>query len=69
MSIGTRIIQIRNHKKEDVQVTITEPVPGDWEVVRANRAYEKTDARTLQFKVDVPKDGKTTVNYRVRMRW
>ena len=62
-------IQIRNHKKEDVQVTITEPVPGDWEVVRASQAYEKTDARSLQFKVDVPKDGKTTVNYRVRMRW
>lgn len=62
-------IQIRNHKKEDAQVTIVEPVPGDWEVVKASQAYEKTDARTLQFKVDVPKDGKTTVTYRVRMRW
>ena len=62
-------IQVRNHKKEDVQVTVVEPVPGDWEVIKASQAYEKTDARTLQFKVDVPKDGKTTVNYRVRMRW
>ena len=25
-------VEIRNHKKEDVQVTIVEPVPGDWEV-------------------------------------
>ncbi len=62
-------IQIRNHKKENVQVTVVEPVLGDWEVVKASLPYEKTDARTLQFKVDVPKDGKTTVNYRVRMRW
>ncbi len=62
-------IQIRNHKQEDVQVTVIEPVPGDWEVVKASQPYEKTDAHTLQFKVDIPKDGKTTVNYRVRMRW
>lgn len=62
-------IQIRNHKQEQVQVTVIEPVPGDWEVVKANLPSEKTDAHTLQFKLDVPKDGKTTVNYRVRMRW
>ena len=23
-------IKLRNHKKEDVQVKIVEPVPGDW---------------------------------------
>ena len=62
-------IQVRNHKKEDVQVTVIEPVPGDWEVVKASHPPEKTDAHTLQFKLDVPKDGKTTLNYRVRMRW
>jgi hypothetical protein len=62
-------IQIRNHKQEDVQVAVIEPVPGDWEVVKASQPYEKTEAHTLQFKLDIPKDGKTTVNYRVRMRW
>jgi hypothetical protein len=62
-------VEIRNHKKEDVQVTIVEPVPGDWEVVKTSHPYEKTEAHTLQYVVQVPKDGKTTVNYRVRMRW
>lgn len=62
-------IQIRNHKQEDVQVMVIEPVPGDWEVIKANLPSEKTDAHTLQFTLGVPKDGKTTVNYRVRMRW
>ncbi len=62
-------IQIRNHKKEDVQVTITEPVPGDWEVIKTSHPYDKAEAHTLQYAVKVPKDGKTTVNYRVRMRW
>jgi hypothetical protein len=62
-------VQVRNHKKEEVEVTIIEPVPGDWEVVKTSHPYEKIEAHTLQYVVRVPKDGKTTVNYRVRMRW
>src|SRR5574341_1351810 len=62
-------VQLRNHKKEDVEVTIIEPVPGDWEVVRSSHPYEKVEAHTLQYMVKVPQDGKVTVNYRVRMRW
>jgi hypothetical protein len=62
-------VQLRNHKKEDVQVTIIEPVPGDWEVIKTSHPYDKVEAHTLQYAVKVPKDGKTTVNYRVRMRW
>jgi len=62
-------VQIRNHKKEEVQVTIIEPVPGDWEVVKSSHPYEKIEAHTLKYVVTVPKDDKVTVNYRVRMRW
>lgn len=62
-------VQIRNHKKEDVQVTIIEPVPGDWEVIKSSHPYDKIEAHTLQYVVKVPQDGKTTVTYRVRMRW
>jgi len=62
-------VQIRNHKKEDAEVTLIEPVPGDWEMVRSSHPHEKIEAHTLQYKVQVPKDGKVTVNYRVRMRW
>jgi hypothetical protein len=62
-------LEIRNHKKEEVQVTLIEPIPGDWEVIKTSHPYEKAEAHTLQYVVKVPKDGKVTVNYRVRMRW
>ncbi len=62
-------VELRNHKKEDVEVTIVEPVPGDWEVVKSSHPYSKVEAHTLQYVVKVPKDGRVTVNYRVRMRW
>ncbi len=62
-------VELRNHKTEDVEVTIVEPVPGDWEVVKSSHPHSKVEAHTLQYVVKVPKDGKVTVNYRVRMRW
>jgi hypothetical protein len=62
-------VELRNHKKEDVEVTIVEPVPGDWEVVKSSHPYTKIEAHTLKYLVKVPKDGKVTVTYRVRMRW
>ena len=62
-------VELRNHKTEDVEVTILEPVPGDWEVVKSSHPYSKIEAHTLQYAVKVPGGGKTTVNYRVRMRW
>ena len=62
-------VELRNHKKEEAEVTIVEPVPGDWEVLKSSHPYNKVDAHTLQYVVKIPKDGKVTVNYRVRMRW
>ncbi len=62
-------VELRNHKAEDTEVTIVEPVPGDWEIVKSSHPYSKVEAHTLQYVVKVPKAGKVTVNYRVRMRW
>jgi hypothetical protein len=62
-------VELRSHKKEEAEVTIIEPVPGDWEVLKSSHPYNKVEAHTLQYVVKIPKDGKVTVNYRVRMRW
>jgi hypothetical protein len=62
-------IALRNHKKEDVVVSVIEPVPGDWEVLRETQAHEKVEAHTLRYRVPVPKDGATKLAYRVRLRF
>ncbi len=62
-------IKLRNHKKEDAQVKIIEPVPGDWEMLHSSHAYEKSEAHTLQYAVGVPKDKELKVNYRVRIKY
>lgn len=62
-------IKLRNHKKEDAQVKVIEPVPGDWEMLRSSHSYEKIEAHTLQYVIDVSKDKEVKVNYRVRIKF
>jgi hypothetical protein len=62
-------ITLRNHKKEAVTVEVIEPMPGDWEVVRATHPHEKLQAFTARWKIPVPKEGATTLGYRARVRF
>ena len=62
-------ISLRNHKKEGVMVEVVEPMPGDWEVLRASHPHEKIQAFTAQWKIPVPKDGETKLSYRIRVRF
>ncbi|MCK4905522.1 DUF4139 domain-containing protein [bacterium] len=62
-------ISIRNHKEEDAQVQVIEPIPGDWVVLKSSHTYEKIEAHTLKYTVNVPKDKEVKISYRVRMTW
>jgi hypothetical protein len=62
-------IKLRNHKKEPITVAVFEPMPGDWEVIRATHPHEKAQAFTAKWNLPVPKNGETKLNYRVRVRW
>ncbi len=62
-------VHLRNHKDEDVQVEIVEPIGGDWEILSSTHSYNKLDAHTFNFLVDIPARGEQKVNYRVRVRW
>lgn len=69
VSESTWRVDLRNHKEEDVEVMLVEPVGGDWEIVSSTHAWEKTDAWTFTMRPDVEADGETRVEYRVRVRW
>ncbi len=62
-------ITLRNHKKEAVTVDVIEPMPGDWEVLRATQPHEKLQAFTAGWKVAVPQEGASTLAYRIRVRF
>ena len=60
-------ITLKNHKKEDVMVSIIEPLFGNWSVIDNSHSYTKKDAFTIKFDVKVPKDDEVKVKYRLRV--
>jgi len=62
-------IEIRNAKREPVQVEVIEPMPGDWEIVSESVPHAKAAAHKAVWHVSVPADGKTTLTWRTRVRY
>jgi len=50
-----------------VTVTVQEPIPGEWKIVDSNHPAKKAASNTAVWKIDVPADGKATLNYRVQV--
>ncbi len=64
-------IKVRNHKKEPVDVRIVEHLYrwATWKIAVSSDPYEKTDSRTIEFRVKVPPDGEKVVTYQARYSW
>jgi hypothetical protein len=64
-------ITLRNHKKEDTNITVMENMAtfGEWEVISSSQSFEKKDVSTIAFDVPVPKDGEVKVTYQLRVRY
>jgi hypothetical protein len=64
-------VKIRNHKTEPVEVLVKE-ILFRWatnDIVEATHDYERIDARTVHFPVEVRADGEAVIRYRVRYTW
>lgn len=62
-------IEIRNAKKEPVEVKVVEPMPGDWRILSSSQPHEKPSAGTATWRVKVPAEGKTVLTWRVRVKY
>jgi hypothetical protein len=64
-------IKVRNHKDQPVHVLVRETLFRwtNWEITKSSDKWEKVDARTIHFPVDVPANGDKTVTYSVKYTW
>ncbi|VAW13729.1 hypothetical protein MNBD_BACTEROID05-126, partial [hydrothermal vent metagenome] len=60
-------VVLKNHKDEDVVVSVIEPTYGNWNIVNSSHAYKKVDAFTLRFDIPVPKDETVKLKYRIQV--
>ncbi|MCI0406740.1 MAG: DUF4139 domain-containing protein, partial [candidate division Zixibacteria bacterium] len=59
-------ISLRNHKTEKAQVVVVEHLAyADWEITQSNFPYEKKDAFTVEFLLDLQPDQEKKLNYTV----
>lgn len=64
-------IKVRNHKEEPVKVIVKENLYRwtNWKITEKSHPFEKVDARTIHFPIDVAKDGEVTIQYTVDYTW
>ena len=61
-------ISLRNHKEEDVVVTLIEPMSyANWQVIKSTHPHTKEDAFSARFEVSVPPDEEVKLIYRIEM--
>lgn len=64
-------VEVRNGKKSPAEVTLREYLYrwSGWTISANSQAFDKRDAQTVDFKLRIPADGKSTVRYTVTYRW
>jgi hypothetical protein len=62
-------VVVRNAKSEAVNVTVREPVPGDWTMLEESKPHARVAAGTAEWHLDVPAGGATTLRYRILVRY
>jgi hypothetical protein len=64
-------ITIRNHKNQNVEVTVIEPMNRgeNWKILENSSNYEKIDSKTIHFPLVIKKDSEGKIRYTVQYTW
>ncbi|MGJ3243393.1 MAG: DUF4139 domain-containing protein [Opitutales bacterium] len=64
-------ITLKNRSEQAATVTVVEPLFRwtNWTIEASSQAFEKTDAQTIEFTVDLPAGTEETVTYTVYYTW
>ena len=61
-------VTLRNHKDENITVSVVDFLPGDWTITQSSHKYEKETATRVRFDVPVASKGTTELTYTVEVR-
>ena len=62
-------IELKNAKSEAVTVTIREPVPGEWEIIKENYPHQKMASGTAEWQIKIPAESSKSLHYRVLVQF
>jgi len=61
-------VTLRNHKNEDITVTVLENTGGDWEITKENVNHIKESNNKIKWKVPVKANGEAKLTYAIRYK-
>jgi len=61
-------VELRNHKDEDITVTVLESTGGDWEITKETHQHIKESNRKIKWRVPVKANGETKLTYTIRYK-
>ncbi|HZV99007.1 MAG TPA: DUF4139 domain-containing protein [Methylophilaceae bacterium] len=62
-------IVLKNAKKERITVTVQEPIPADWKILKSSHPSTKAASNTAVWHIEVPPEGRATLTYRVQVKY
>jgi len=62
-------IILKNAKQEAVTVSVQEPIPGDWKILKESHPSQKSSSNLSTWNITVPAEGKATLSYRVQVKY
>ena len=64
-------IELRNHKNEDIEVQVVEPIYTyrNYEILESNYKPVKKDAKAIEFKIPVKANASSTLIYQILYTW
>jgi len=61
-------VTLRNHKDEDIVITVVERTSGDWEIIDENYGHTKVSNNEIEWRVPIKANGENTLTYTIRYR-
>lgn len=62
-------IVLKNAKNEAVMVTVQEPIPGDWKLLKESHPSQKSSSNAATWNIKIPAQGKVTLSYRAQVKY
>lgn len=62
-------IELKNAKSEPVTVTVREPVPGEWKIIKESHPHKKAASGTAEWQVTIPAESSEHLTYRVLVQY
>jgi len=59
-------ITVKNAKSKPIKVRLIEPMPESWEITRETVPHKSSNAGSMEWVLDVPAKGQTTLEYNVK---